>query len=98
VADALSVTFFVFLSDVDDEQAVTHQLVSGTHRAKTLQELWTHRLEDSQAHARYPGPVHTIMGKHGTAWFEDPVVFHKHGYVGKLRKTFSWQYSLHRQQ
>jgi hypothetical protein len=97
VGDALSVTFFVFLSDVDDEQAVTHQVVAGTHRAKTLQELWTHRLEDSQAYARYPDRVHTIMGKRGTAWFEDPLAFHKHGYVGKFRKAFSLQYSLHRQ-
>jgi hypothetical protein len=97
VADAMSVTFFVFLSDVEDEQAVTHQVVGGTHKAKTFQELWTHRLEDSRAYARYPDGVHTIMGKRGTAWFEDPVTFHKHGYVGKVRKTFSLQYSLHRQ-
>jgi hypothetical protein len=71
--------------------------VAGTHKTKTLKELWTHRLENSEAHARYPNRVHTIMGKRGTAWFEDPIAFHKHGYVGKLRKTFSLQYSLHRQ-
>lgn len=98
VGDALSLTFFVFLTDVDDEQAVTHQVVAGTHRTKTLQELWTRRLEDGQAHARYPDRVHTIMGKRGTAWFEDTLVFHKHGYVGKFRKAFSLQYALHRQQ
>ena len=97
VADALSITFFVFLTDVDDEQAVTHKVVGGTHKTKTLKELWTHRLEDSEAYARYPDRVQTVMGKRGTAWFEDPVVFHKHGYVGKLRKTFSLQYSLHRE-
>jgi hypothetical protein len=97
VGDALSISFFVFLTDVDDEQSVTHQVVAGTHRTKTLQELWTRRLEDHQAHARYPGRVHTIMGKRGTAWFEDTLAFHKHGYVGKFRKAFSVQYSIHRQ-
>jgi hypothetical protein len=97
VGDALSVTFFVFLSDVEDEHAVTHQVVAGTHKAKTFRELWTHRLEDSHAYARYPDRVHTIMGKRGTAWFEDPLAFHKHGYVGKFRKAFSLQYSLHRE-
>jgi len=97
VADALSVTFFVFLTDVDDEQAVPHKVVGGTHKSKTLKELWTHRLEDSEAYTRYPDRVQTVMGKRGTAWFEDPVVFHKHGYVGKVRKTFSLQYSLHRE-
>ena len=97
VGDMLSLTFFVFLTDVDDEQAVTHQVVAGTHKTKTLNELWTHRLDDDKAYARYPGCVHTIMGKRGTAWFEDTQAFHKHGYVGKLRKAFSVQYSLHRQ-
>ena len=97
VGDALTVSFFVFLTDVEDEQAVTHKVVAGTHRTKTLQELWTHRLEDSQAYARDPDRVHTIMGKRGTAWFEDTLAFHKHGYVGKFRKAFSVQYALHRQ-
>jgi hypothetical protein len=98
VGDALSLTFFVFLTDVDDDQAVTHQVVAGTHRTKTLKELWTRRLDDVMAPARYPGRVHTIMGTRGTAWFEDTMAFHKHGYVGKVRKAFSVQYALHRQQ
>lgn len=98
VGDALSVSWFVFLTDVDDEQSVTHQVVAGTHRTKTLKELWTRRLDYNQACARYPGRVHTIMGQRGTAWFEDPLVWHKHGYVGKFRKAFSVQYALHRQQ
>jgi hypothetical protein len=97
VGDALSVTFFIFLSDVEDEQAGTHLVVAGTHKAKTFRELWTHRLECSQAYIRYPNRVHTIMGKRGTAWFEDPHTFHKHGQVGTFRKAFSLQYSLHRQ-
>jgi hypothetical protein len=97
VGDALSLSFFVFLTDVDDEQAVTHQVVAGTHKTKTLHELWTRRLDDEQAYARYPGHVHTIMGKRGTAWFEDTLAFHKHGSVGKFRRAFSVQYSLHRQ-
>jgi len=97
VGDVLNVTFFVFLTDVDDDQSVTHKVVAGTHRRKTLKELWTRRLEDNQASARYPDRVHTIMGKRGTAWFEDTLAFHKHGYVGKFRQAFSVQYSIHRQ-
>ena len=97
VGDMLSLSFFVFLTDVDDAQAVTHQVVAGTHKTKTLQELWTRRLDDEQAYARYPGHVHTIMGKRGTAWFEDTQAFHKHGYVGKCRRAFSVQYALRRQ-
>jgi hypothetical protein len=97
VGDVLSVTFFVFLTDVDDHQSVTHKVVAGTHRHKTLKELWTRYLEEDQAQARYPGRVHTSMGKRGTAWFEDTLAFHKHGYVGKFRQAFSVQYSIHRQ-
>ena len=97
VGDTLSLSFFVFLTDVEDEQAVTHQVVAGTHKTKTLHELWTRRLDDDKAPVRYPGCVHTITGKRGTAWFEDTQTFHKHGYVGKLRKAFSVQYSLRRQ-
>jgi hypothetical protein len=97
VGDTLSLSFFVFLTDVDDAQAVTHQVVAGTHKTKTLHELWTRRLDDEKASARYPGRVHTIMGKRGTAWFEDTQAFHKHGFVGKCRRAFSVQYSLRRQ-
>src|SRR5688500_20177047 len=65
VGDALSVSFFVFLSDVDDEQAVPHQVVAGTHRAKTLQELWTHRLEDSRSEERRVGKACRCRGSPG---------------------------------
>ena len=98
VGDALSLTLFVFLTDVDDEQAGPHYVVAGTHRTKTLQELWARHLDDDTVHAHYPDRVHTIMGKRGTAWFEDTLAFHKHGYVGKIRKAFSLQYSLHRKE
>jgi hypothetical protein len=96
--DAASVTFFVFLTDVDDEMSVTHQVVAGTHRGKTFKELWTRELPDEVAPVRYPGRVHTIMGPRGTAWFEDTMTFHKHGYVGRLRKCLSLLYVLRRQQ
>ena len=86
MGDALSVSWFVFLTDVDDEQSVTHQVVAGTHRTKTLKELWTRRLDYNQACARYPGRVHTIMGKRGTAWFEDTLVWHKYGMWGNSEK------------
>jgi hypothetical protein len=96
--DAATVTFFVFLTDVEDEMSVTHQVVAGTHKGKTLKELWTRELPDEVAAARYPGRVHTVMGPRGTAWFEDTMTFHKHGYVGKVRKCLSLLYVLHRQQ
>lgn len=96
VGDVISVTFFVFLTDVDDEHSVTHKVVAGTHRRKSMKELWTRSLREDLAEIRYPGRVHTITGKRGTAWFEDTQAFHKHGYVGKFRKAFSAQYAIHR--
>lgn len=97
VGDAMTMTFFVFLTDVDEEKGVTHELIRGTHRSKTIRELWDCTITDVDAESKYPGQVEIVAGKRGTAWFEDVIAFHKHGHVGQCRKMLSLQYSLHRQ-
>jgi hypothetical protein len=94
VDDVLSLTFFVFLSEVNDERGGSHEVVAGTHRTKSVGEIWTRRLDATDARARYANRIHRLVGAPGTAWFEDTRAYHRRGRVELPRRALSLQYSL----
>jgi len=95
VDDVLSLTFFVFLSDVDVESG-SHQVIAGTHVPKSLRQIWSRQLEEADVRRRFAGRVRCIAGPRGTAWFEDTKAYHRRGRVGRPRKVLSLHYSLRR--
>jgi hypothetical protein len=75
--DFKSLTFFVYLTDIDDLDSGAHVVVEGSHKNKTLWELSNKFLDDNVVHTTYGNRVRTILGKQGTIFAEETSAYHK---------------------
>ncbi len=74
--DFKSLTVFIYLTDVD-ANAGPHVVISGTHKKKSLWDLFTIILSDQKASQKYGDRVKTILGEKGTVLFEETHNYHK---------------------
>ena len=95
LADLKALTLFVYLTDVDSECG-PHVVIRGTQGRKTVTQVFKRFLTDEEVARRFPGRMHVVTGRRGTAWFEDISCFHKQAAARKPRLMLSIIYSLHR--
>ncbi len=94
--DYRSLTVFIYLTDVDIH-AGPHVVISGTHREKSLLDLFTVILDDQKAHRRYGDRIKTILGEKGTVFFEETHNFHKASRCETKRLILKIDYVLQRE-
>jgi hypothetical protein len=75
--DFKSLTFFVYLTDIDDLDSGAHVMVEGSHKNKTLWEISNKTLDDRVVYMTYGNRVRTILGKKGTVFAEETTAYHK---------------------
>lgn len=95
VADFNSAMLYFYISDVD-MACGPHVMVEGTHKRKTVSQMFNPFLTDAQAAQQYGDRVKTVTGKAGTGFFEDQVAFHKRQACDQPRLALLAAYHLHR--
>ena len=75
--DFKSLTFFVYLTDIDDLDCGAHVVIEGTHRNKTFKELSKKTIDDQWAQITYDKKIKPILGKKGTVFAEESSAYHK---------------------
>lgn len=95
ISDSRSVTVFVYLSDVDEECG-PHVVLRGTHGRRGLLRGLSRFITEEEIARRYPGRLHMITGRRGTAWFEDITCYHRQAPALRPRLMLSVIYTLHR--
>ena len=95
VADFNSAILYFYISDVDMDSG-PHVMVEGTHKHKSLHQMFNPFLTDEQALQQYGDRVKTVTGVAGTGFFEDQVAFHKRQACNRPRLAFLAAYHLHR--
>jgi hypothetical protein len=76
VSDFRSLVLFVFLNDVDNEGG-PHCVIEGTHKNKTLSEIFGRQLDPKEAQRRFGDRARLVTGPRGTAFFEDETAWHR---------------------
>jgi len=76
VSDFRSLVLFVFLNDVDNEGG-PHCVIEGTHKNKTLSEIFGRQLDPKEAQRRFGDRAGLVTGPRGTAFFEDETAWHR---------------------
>jgi hypothetical protein len=94
ILDFKSLTLFVYLTDVDSASGA-HIVVEGTHN-KRLQDLHHMVLDDRVVEEKFGKRVHVILGKKGTAFFEETSTYHKVEVCKRRRLILSIDYVLQR--
>jgi hypothetical protein len=94
--DFKSLTFFVYLTDIDDLDSGAHVVIEGTHKNKTLKELSRKTLDDHSAQITYGEKVKAISGKKGTVFAEESSAYHKVAACKKRRLILMIYYVLAR--
>jgi hypothetical protein len=75
--DCESLTFFVYLTDIDDLDSGAHVVIEGTHKNKTFNDLMQITIDDELAYVRYGEKITVILGKKGTVFAEESSAYHK---------------------
>lgn len=75
--DCKSVTFFVYLTDIDDLDSGAHVVIGGTHKDKTFNDIMQITIDDELAYKRYREKITAILGKKGTVFAEESSAYHK---------------------
>lgn len=75
--DFRSLTFFVYLTDIDDLDSGAHVVIEGTHKYKALKEIRKKIIDDKLAHMKYNDRIKVILGKKGTVFAEESSAYHK---------------------
>ena len=75
--DSKSLTVFVYLTDVDDQDCGAHVTITETHKNKTFKEIRRKIISDTLAHASYGEKITVILGKKGTVFAEESSAYHK---------------------
>lgn len=95
VTDFKDLELFIYLTDTDDE-ASPHIVAEGTHKHKTLRDLFVRRYTKKVGEKRFGERFKTLSGKAGMGFFEDTSAFHIQSIGRKGRLTASISYTLHR--
>jgi hypothetical protein len=95
VSDFRSLVFFVYLCDVDSE-AGPHCVIEGTHKNKTLSDIFRRQLNPVEALQRFGDRARLVTGPCGTAFFEDETAWHKRLSTNKPRLILNINYVMAR--
>jgi hypothetical protein len=94
--DFRSLTFFVYLTDIDDSDCGAHVVIEGTHRNKSLKEIRKKVIDDQSAYVTYGERIKAILGKKGTVFAEESSAYHKIAECKKRRLILMIYYVLAR--
>ncbi len=75
--DCKSLTFFVYLTDIDDLDSGAHVVIEGTHKSKTFNDIMQITIDDELAYKKYGEKITAILGKKGTVFAEESSAYHK---------------------
>jgi hypothetical protein len=95
ILDFKSLTLFIYLTDITSESGA-HVIIEGTHKNKTVKELMKITLDDEVAQKKFGGRIRVILGKKGTAFFEETSTYHKVEACKTRRLILSIDYVLQR--
>lgn len=94
--DFKSITFFVYLTDIDDPDCGAHVVIEGTHSNKSLKEIRKKIMDDQFAYLTYGARIKVIIGKKGTVFAEESSAYHKVAACKKRRLILMIYYVLAR--
>ena len=95
ILDFKSLTLFVYLTDIDSKYGA-HIVVEGTHNNKSFKELNNRILDEDVAQEQFGDRIKVILGKKGTAFFEETSTYHKVEVCKSRRLILSIDYVLQR--
>jgi hypothetical protein len=93
--DFKSLTLFIYLTDIDSD-AGAHVVIEGTHEHKTWKDIKNSVLDDDVAQQKFGDKIKAILGKKGTAFFEETSSYHKVAACENRRLILSIDYVLQR--
>lgn len=93
--DFKSLTLFIYLTDIDSD-AGAHIVVEGTHNHKSFKDLNNIYLTEEVAEKRFGDRIKVVLGKRGTAFFEETSAYHRVGFCQSRRLILSIDYVLQR--
>ncbi|HJX77629.1 hypothetical protein, partial [Glutamicibacter sp.] len=76
IIDFKSLTLFVYLTDIDSDSGA-HSIIEGTHNNKGLKNINNLTLAEKVAQEKFGGRIKVIVGKKGTAFFEETSTYHR---------------------
>lgn len=85
VLDFKALTLFIYLTDVD-EYCAPHILIENTHNDKSLSKITRQIIDPDTAQINYGNKIKVILGKKGTGFFEDTLVYHKRSEVCEKKR------------
>ena len=95
ILDFKSLTLFVYLTDIDSDYGA-HIVIEGTHNNKSLKDLNNMILDEDTAQKKFGDRMKVILGKKGTAFFEETSTYHKVEVCKSRRLILSIDYVLQR--
>jgi hypothetical protein len=90
-----SLTLFIYLTDIDSNFGA-HMVVERTHDHKELKDLKHLILTDDEAQKKFGDRIKVILGKRGTAFFEETSSYHKVEVCKNRRLILAIDYVLQR--
>jgi hypothetical protein len=93
--DFRSCSVWFYMNDVD-EQTAPHVVIGGTHKRKTIKDLFVPYIAADAAKERYKERIRMFVGPAGTGFIEDLSCIHKRATAIKPRLTLSLSYVLQR--
>jgi hypothetical protein len=95
IIDFKSLTLFIYLTDIDSNFGA-HLVVERTHDHKRLKDLKHLRFTDDEAQKKFGDRIKVILGKRGTAFFEETSSYHKVEVCKNRRLILAIDYVLQR--
>jgi hypothetical protein len=95
IIDFKSLTLFIYLTDIDSNFGA-HLIVERTHDHKRLKDLMHLRFTDEEVQKKFGDRIKVILGKRGTAFFEETSSYHKVEVCKNRRLILAIDYVLQR--
>lgn len=90
-----SLNLFVYLTDVYNASAC-HRVVLGSHKHKTLKDLFSPALSDAEAETRFQDDIESVQGPAGTVFLENTEAWHKRQFSDERRVMLNVLFASHR--
>lgn len=90
-----SLNLFTFFTEVSADSGA-HEVVAGTHRAKTMRDAVQPSFSDEEIARRFGDRVRLIAGPAGTMFFEDTEAFHRRRMIRHRRVMLNILFASHR--
>jgi hypothetical protein len=95
IIDFKSLTLFVYLTDIDSDSGA-HSVIERTHNNKRLKDIKNLTLDKDVAKEKFGDRIKVILGKKGTAFFEETSTYHRVEVCKSRRLILSIDYVLQR--